>query len=154
MNTQPASNTPALSRFAKISPAGTELPESATEWVAVLDRTTGLMWSAEDAVDADIRHTEAEGVCQSLTLAGFTDWNAPTRAQLATLIDDTRHSPAIDTAFFPNCKNDWYWTRTPAAWAPGARWIVGFHLGSSDDNDYHRARVRAVRSVPVALSGQ
>ena len=86
--------------------------------VAVIDHATGLMWSVEslgDPSDDDsgLPHAECEKRCAELRLLGFDDWRLPTRAELAGLIDDTRHEPAIDTALFPRVKPRW--RATPAS---------------------------------------
>ena len=116
--------------------------------VAVLDTARGLMWAAQDALPEAATLAEAEAAVESMALLGHTDWRLPTTQELQSLVDFSRHEPAIDTALFPTCKSDWYWTATSVAWRSGARWIVYFGLGYSyatvvDD----RARVRAVRSV-------
>jgi hypothetical protein len=136
-------------RFIKLDGAGAELPADAKQWAAVFDRSTGLMWSAENVGNERLNHEAATKACAELQLCGLADWRLPTRAELLTLVDDTRHEPAIALEFFPTCRSSWYWTSTPAAWSPSAcAWIVHFSLG----NAYyyprnHGAFVRAVRSV-------
>ena len=102
-----------------------------TDHVAVIDHATGLMWSVESLGDpAD----ESDGItqehcierCKNLRLLGHDDWRLPTRAELAGLIDDTRHEPAIDVNLFPRVKPRWHWTSTPAAWSSASAWCVGF----------------------------
>ncbi len=113
----------------------------------ITDTTTWLMWSKEDVGDRQ-SWEPADKACRALTLAGFSDWRLPTRAELLTLVDDTRHEPAIDISAFPSCKSSWYWTGTPTAWDPSCAWIVNFHSGDANLN--HRndlAFVRAVRSA-------
>jgi hypothetical protein len=71
----------------------------------------------------------------------------PTRAELLSLVDDTKHSPAIDSEFFPACKSDWYWTSTPWAASPvDCAWYVYFNDGGAgcDSHDFS-GFVRAVR---------
>lgn len=113
----------------------------------VTDTTTGLMWSKEDIGDRQ-SWEPADKACRALTLAGFSDWRLPTRAELLTLVDDTRHEPVIDVSAFPACKSSWYWTGTLTAWDPSCAWFVYFSGGSTS---YYRrgsgAFVRAVRSA-------
>lgn len=74
-------------------------------------------------------------------------WRLPTRRELESLIDLTRHDPAIDTDRFPDTRSNWYWTSTPCAWNEAACWVVYFSLGLVNYN--HRddsACVRAVRA--------
>ena len=120
--------------------------------VAVLDTARGLMWAAQDALPEAATLAEAEAAVKSMTLLGHKDWRLPTIQELQSLVDFSRHEPAIDTALFPTCKSEWYWTATPVAWRSGARWVVDFNGGhSGSDDDDVQARVRAVRS---AVPGQ
>ena len=140
-----------MNRFTKIGSKGQHLADDAKKWVAVLDNTTRLMWSADD-VGGGVKHAGAENAVASLSLAGFSDWRLPTVEELFPLAERSRCRPAIDTTFFPTCKSDWYWTSTP--WAPspaGYAWVVAFDHGDSYGHyrDYN-ARVRAVRSVAGA----
>ncbi|GAA0721543.1 DUF1566 domain-containing protein [Dokdonella soli] len=126
------------------------IPE-ATDAGIVLDSSAGLMWSAADVGDDEMTWQEATDACAKLNLGGFTDWRLPTVEELFPLADRSRYSPAIDTAFFPTCKSDWYWTASPVASNPDDAWIVGFDYGGA--YLYYRGfqcRVRAVRSVARA----
>lgn len=113
----------------------------------ITDTRTGLMWSKNDIVDDDLTHEQAEKACAEATLAGHTDWRLPAVEELFALADRTRYSPAIDTAFFPSCKSEWYWTATPYAASPSDyAWIVYFSSGSSGSGGrVSDSRVRAVR---------
>lgn len=113
----------------------------------VLDTSTELTWArtlTQDGEAARMTHAAAEKACAALG----DGWRLPTRAELLTLVDDTKHDPAIDNATFPDTRSSWYWTSTPAAWNPSAyAWIVVFNYGAA--SNYHRldgAFVRAVRS--------
>ena len=115
----------------------------------VVDCTTGLSWSRGNIGTELLTWSKAADACRALDLGGFKDWRLPTVEELFLLADRTRHSPAIDTTFFPDCKSDWYWTSTPAAFSPGvSAWLVAFGYGDSywngQRNDCH---VRAVRST-------
>ncbi len=145
---------PRDSRFVKLDAAGNPLPANATTFSVVQDNQTGLQWSGTLS-DELLDYAGAEKACQALDLAGHGDWRLPTRPELESLLDLTRHKPAIDTGFFPDTRtDDWYWTSTPCAWSSGASWCVAFDGGgvSGDDRGY-RCFVRAVRSV-VPAPGQ
>jgi hypothetical protein len=116
----------------------------------VIDHETGLEWSAATIGDR-MNWAEAEKAAAAVRLGGHDDWRLPTRHELLSIVDDTRHEPAIDTSVF-ECASAWYWTATP--WAPspaGGAWIVDFGGGDSGGNArYLHARVRAVRSASPA----
>jgi hypothetical protein len=123
-------------RFTRVLADGQYLkPDSdRTDHHAVIDHSTGLMWSVESLGDPS---DENDGItqehcierCKQLRLLGYDDWRLPTRTELAALVDDTRHEPAIDTSLFPHVKPRWHWTSTPAAWSSSAAWGVFFDDG-------------------------
>src|SRR5690606_40892805 len=82
-------------------------------------------WSS-DVCSSDLHCMER---CRDLRLLDFDDWRLPTRAELVTLIDDTRRDPAIDPDLFPGVKPRWHWTSTAAAWSSASAWLVGFYYG-------------------------
>lgn len=117
----------------------------------VLDTATGLIWArtlTQNGSPKRLTHADASEAVKALG----EGWRLPTRAELLTLVDDTRHDPAIDIAAFPDTQSGWYWTSTPAAWNPSSdAWIVSFNYGNA--STYHRANVafaRAVRSASPA----
>jgi hypothetical protein len=56
-------------------------------------------------------------------------WRLPTRRELESLLDLSRHEPAIDTDKYPDTKSSPYWTSSECAWNSEARWVVHFSLG-------------------------
>lgn len=138
-----------MSRFTKVGADGAKLADDASEWVAVLDNTTSLIWTVKET--KSLPWKKAQTAVAKLDIAGFTDWRLPTVEELFLLADRTKHSPAIDTAFFPDCKSEWYWTSTPAAYSPGVcAWVVGFGSGNANwglqDLDFGVRAVRASQS--------
>ncbi|PSD17955.1 hypothetical protein C7E19_04045 [Stenotrophomonas maltophilia] len=103
-----------------------------TDHVAVIDHATGLMWTAKSMGDEDgepLPHDAITDRITKLDLFGYDDWRPPTRAELAALVDDTRHEPAIDTSLFPGVLPRWHWTSTPCAWSSASAWYVDFGSG-------------------------
>ncbi len=126
----------------KILADGTKVDGTAarTDHVAVVDRTTGLMWAVKSIGDEDgdsQDHAACTKACAALRLLGYDDWRLPTRAELAALVDDTRTEPAIDTNLFPGVKPNWHWTSTACSGSSGSAWGVHFSLGSV--LNYHRS---------------
>ena len=114
------------------------------------------MWSIEslgnpDDADSGITQERCIERCRESRLLGFDDWRLPTRAELAALIDDTRHEPAIDTNFFPRVKPRWHWTSTPAAWSSASAWLVGFDNGYVS---YSGPRISGGFALAVRRAGQ
>ncbi len=147
-------NNRAQPRFIKVGEDGALLAPDATEWGAVLDTKTNLMW------DAKARAVEgfqaAQTVPGTLSVAGFTDWRMPTVEELFCLADRTRVRPAIDTDFFPDTASDWFWSSDVYASSPSdCAWIVAFSSGDSDCY-YHGSDgfVRAVRSASADNAGE
>jgi hypothetical protein len=71
-------------------------------------------------------------------------WRLPTRAELLTLVDDTRRNPACSV--FPDCPSAWFWTSTPWAGSSSYAWSVDFNAGSASSSVVGSSnRVRCVR---------
>lgn len=108
----------------------------------VYDSLLNLTWSQTLAVDVD-----DEGEAQAAIEKLGPEWRKPTVQELFSLVDHTRHDPAIDTEFFPDTRSDWYWTSTPCAWNTSYFWVVTFDNGLVlHDHRDGNACVRAVRS--------
>jgi hypothetical protein len=104
--------------------------------LTVIDSTTGLEWIAKPLA-GEFEHQKAIDACAALDFAGHKDWRLPTRAELLTLVDITRHEPAIDTAAFPDFpKRGWFWTSDLCAWSSASAWFVHFSYGNV--SYYHR----------------
>ncbi len=138
-----------MSRFTKVGADGAKLADDAAEWVAVLDNTTALIWTVEEM--KPLPWKKAQAAVGKMNTAGFTDWRLPTVEELFLLADRTKHSPAIDTTFFPKCKSEWYWTSTPAAFSPGVyAWVVSFNGGVA--GWYYQGNGNVVRAVRASQS--
>ncbi|KXJ45856.1 DUF1566 domain-containing protein [Marinobacter sp. Hex_13] len=108
----------------------------------VTDTKTGLQWT-KATVAEDVTFEKAQEAVEALGKG----WRLPTVDELFSLVDHSKHEPAIDSDAFPDTKNDCYWTSTPCAWNDTAVWVVYF----DDGGVYHGHRssyacVRAVRS--------
>jgi hypothetical protein len=103
----------------------------------VTDTKTGLQWVKDHAVLGDdfaqqrMTWKKAIEACKKLDLGGHKDWRLPAREELESILDLTRHDPAIDP-IFRNAQSSWYWTSTPVAWSQGGAWLVGFDGGHVD----------------------
>jgi hypothetical protein len=123
----------------------------------VTDNVTGLMWQQEDD-DTTYNWYEATGkydatdnlfsthVCDSLSLAGHSDWRLPDEKELLSIVNYDSSNPAIDTIYFPNTNSSGYWTSTTCANSTSRAWGVDFDIGGVFDiNKTDYCGVRCVR---------
>ena len=112
----------------------------------VTDERTGLMW--EQGL-CPRRYTWADATKVRIAelnvaaLGGHTDWRLPTRAELVSLVDDTRLDPAIDPIF--SCQSSFYWSATTYQNDPSFAWVVFFFDGNVGASDKASLYVRGVR---------
>lgn len=99
----------------------------------VTDSKTGLIWIKDhdkvNGFEKCMTWDEAIEACKNLDYAGHKDWRLPTREELESILDLTKHEPAADPIFKAHT-DDWYWTSTPCAWSGGLVWCVAFDVGS------------------------
>lgn len=114
----------------------------------VTDLNTQLMWQQSD--DGTEREWQAAcDYCDDLALAGYTDWRIPDRRELFSIVDLGRYNPSIDTDYFLNAKNDWYWSGSTHAGGTRNAWYVIFNSGRVGNfNKSNLYYVRCVRSGP------
>ncbi|GAB5451797.1 MAG: hypothetical protein Hals2KO_21250 [Halioglobus sp.] len=102
-----------------------------------------LEWSDTLLDGESVTYEKAEKAVKKLGKG----WRLPTRKELESLVDTSRHDPAIDTEKFPDTKSKYYWTCTPCAWDEAAVWVVYFGSGFvSYNRRVSGGCVRAVRS--------
>lgn len=107
----------------------------------VTDNKTDLMW-----MRCSLGQTWGGGTCSggvntfnwqtalnaatSHSFAGHNDWRLPNVRELASIIEISCFSPAINTSIFPLTPNGWYWSSTPhKGFGHGfdiAAWLVKF----------------------------
>ena len=106
-----------------------------------------LEWSGTLLEGKSVTYEEAEKAIKALG----PGWRLPTRQELESILDLSRHDPAIDTERFPDTQSTYYWTSTPCAWnKTSAVWFVGF--GSGGVHNGHRNDLACVRAVRAGQS--
>ncbi len=133
-------------RFTKVSAAGALLPDSATEWEGVFDRTTGLVWGRA-LLPGETNWSDSVKKAAKATLCGAAA-RAPTIQERLSIFDYERCEPALDTNYFAADETSaWEWTSTPAKSPSGYAWSVYLGDGNSNRNGQcYRFHVRAVRA--------
>lgn len=119
----------------------------------VTDLSTGLMWQKETPNNT-MTWEEALSYCESLTLAGYSDWRLPNRKELRSLVDFSRHIPAINTTYFPDTIPFRYCSSTTSADYTFNVSAVNFYDGSEDSGctKNYPYNVRAVRAGQISPS--
>jgi hypothetical protein len=107
------------------APPGRYTIQSAT----VYDTKTKLTWQ-QDVAPSTYTWSAAQSYCTGLNLNG-TGWRLPSVKELLTVVDETRTSPAIDSAAFPNTPVAAFWTSSPLAGDPSSAWYVSFGYGNT-----------------------
>ncbi len=110
------------------------------------DSLTQLAWQ-RNLPQRTFTWPEAEQYCACLSLEGHDDWQLPSRMELVSIVDYTKHDPAIDEVAFPNTPLEWFWSASPVV--GGTRyWYVGFFDGDTHANTTDQEfRVRCVRQA-------
>ena len=118
-----------------------------------MSRQEGLLAALEDTREPELEWSETlldgESVnyadAEKAVAALGEGWRLPTRQELESLVDTSRHDPAIDIDRFPDTKSCRYWTSTPCAWNDAAVWCVDFYYGFV--GGFHRYLDGCVRAV-------
>ncbi len=134
--------------------------------VVVVDKSTGLMWMADDAGYL-MDWKDALSYANSTTYASYSDWRLPDVKELQSIVDYSGVYPAIALDYFNYSENTsntnyeedsvenpnyYYWTSTSAYLKPDTptyayAWYVAFGYAVGDDGeDSHGAG--AVRFSP------
>ncbi|MGC4119779.1 MAG: DUF1566 domain-containing protein [Myxococcales bacterium] len=80
--------------------------------------------------------------CNQLVLGTYSDWRLPSKAELVSIVD-SKYSPAINTAAFPNTRPSWFWTST--SYNEGWAWYV--YLLDGGSYTYMKSQPADVRCV-------
>ena len=93
----------------------------------ITDNVTGLQWQKWDAGTTSAWDA-ANTYCSGLSLAG-TGWRLPTHLELMSIVDYGKHTPAINSTYFPSTLSYYYWSSTISASDSMSVWIVNFFDG-------------------------
>ncbi len=116
----------------------------------ITDNDTGLIWMKATAPDS-MTWEDALSYCDTLTLAGESDWRLPTVKELQSIVDYESYNPTIDVVYFPDTEPVWYWSSTSYFGHTDHAWAVYFYYGyvEGQPKSFHAPHdprhVRAVR---------
>lgn len=60
---------------------------------------------------------------------GTNDWSLPSKEELRSIIDYGNNNAVVDTDYFPNSIDDFYWTSTPRSIDEKGVWVFNFKGG-------------------------
>jgi hypothetical protein len=123
----------------------------------VTDTVTGLMWQKTDGGEMTIE--SAILYCDSLSLAGYSDWRLPNAHEAFSILNLQKANPAIDVTVFTNTGAEYWWTSDRQAndntkiWCTNAGGGIGNHpktetISAGGPNSTKKFHVRAVRDAP------
>ena len=114
------------------------------DWNARYDQCAGYQQGQPSSycnIEELVSRVNTDGYC------GFNDWRVPLRTELESLVNFGRTMPAIDVNYFPNTKNNYYWSYTPVAGQKTMAWAVSFQFGLTSQLKRDNGRnVRLVRT--------
>jgi len=111
--------------------APTEVPRFEETSGGILDRLTGLCWHASaDVAGGMTDWADALGVVRELNRRTGEYWRLPNINELASLVDMSRHSPALSPdGPFANVQ-DGYWSSTTSMFEPDWAWCLYLNKGA------------------------
>lgn len=115
---------------------------------SVRDHKTGLIWQrADDGIQRN--WVTADQYCADSSLGGKFNWRLPGTEELQTIVDYSRHSPALDPVFAPPLTGSIYWSNSTSVHFPDYAWTVIFNEGSTSwGKKTDGYSVRCVRGWP------
>jgi formylglycine-generating enzyme required for sulfatase activity len=126
---------------------------------SVTDNNTGLMWQQTDGGEMTIERAAA--YCDTLTLAGYSDWRLPTGLELFSILHHDKLGPAMDINYFTKTTAEYWWSSehrvddATKIWAANSGGGIGAHpksetISAGGTRHFH---VRAVRNPSGRTAG-
>ncbi|MFW5722742.1 MAG: DUF1566 domain-containing protein [Desulfohalobiaceae bacterium] len=99
---------------------------------AVLDRLTSLLWQRDtDLTEGPVTWQQAlDAVARLNEHSGISQWRLPNINELESLVDCSRHNPALPRDHpFLNTREG-YWSSTTSVFEPSWSWVLYMHKGA------------------------
>lgn len=111
----------------------------------VTDTDTGLMWQQLEG--GHMTWEDALDYCETLELAGFSDWRLPNVNELQSIVDYQQEDPSTNSTVLPEVESQPYWSSTTLSSNNECAWVVSFYGGdiSYEEKIHSSPYVRAVR---------
>ena len=125
----------------------------------VSDSNTGLQWQ-QTASEERYNFKKAAEYCKKLNYGGHDDWRLPTVQELASIIDNSKVLPSIDSDYFPNTPVSdeniifYFWTSSSYADNENHAWSISFDYGisSRESTTDEENFVRCVRGEQMSVN--
>jgi len=105
----------------------------------VTDMAAGLMWQQQTPETPGLMRWEDALIhCETLDLAGHSDWRLPNINELQSLVDYSRDNPTLTAPIGlpPGSSPEWrYWSSTTRVKTENSAWLVDFQHGYSRSED-------------------
>ena len=130
------------------------------EEVAVIrDSTTGLDWEVKSLDEDDFCYCKRElnwfafvekyiPQLNKMAYGGFSDWRVPSKAEMRSLIDYAKTSPAFPQEIFQTLTAQDYWCGTTYGLRSDCGWVINLNLGAAT------AKNKTLTSYGVAVRGR
>lgn len=131
----------------KCLPQSFSIDSSVENEKIVVDNNTGLQWQQTVAVKEELElelETEEE-YCENLSYGGHDDWRLPTLQELASIVDNSKINPSIDSDYFPGTPSSDCLTSSKYAKTGKDVWSIDFWDGTIITSKKESYFVRCVR---------
>ena len=109
------------------------------------DVKTGLTWQDNFASETVEKNwSDAKEYCRNLNLDGYSDWRLPSVKELQSIVDITKHQPAIKSGF-KHVTSNGYWSSSQYVSDSSNAWEVLFDFGFT--RNYNKSYENYVRCV-------
>lgn len=133
----------------KCLPQSFSIDSSVENEKIVVDNNTGLQWQQTVPVKEYSLKT-AEEYCAKLSYGGRDDWRLPTLQELASIVDNSKFDPSIDSDYFPETSSSSDFLTSSKSETGDNVWSINFwHSNMRLANESYFVRCVRGREMPV-----